>query len=539
MKVAIYCRVSTQNQKEEEVPILGQLEECRKYAKEKGWEIVKVYEDAGYSGRTDQRPAFQEMFEAIKQNPKPFDIILTWRSNRLFRSVEHRLAYGRIFRRRGIRFVSLHEPEFEGASAQFMETVLAAADELYCKQVAEDTLRGLKQIASQGYSTGGRPPTGYRNVRVAAGLKPNGEPIMRTKWEPDPVAAPLVQRAFEMCIQGYTNVDIVNETQIVSAKNGLSTLLRNRAYLGERIYNTTRRADKKTIRIKNKAEDIVIVPESHPAIISQEIFDQVQSILDRKCPHKSGRQSVVKSVYILSGLLWCKEHNCPYTGQGNGELMYYSCAERKRLGKKHASCRWLKKEAIESFVINELMSCVFTPERIRQGMEYLAREQARNEEEDDTERDDILHQLKQIKTELERFYKAIADGVNPDAVSKPINDRMERKLKLEIRLEDIELERLRAANLPAVTDEAVNEMREKICCIFNSPDAQELKNALAHFIEKIEISGNEMTVTYSFGVSKTGIVPVGSDPRPLKATGTIILTIPGTVFPRLPVKDRK
>jgi DNA invertase Pin-like site-specific DNA recombinase len=163
--------------------------------KKRAGRLARVYEEAGH-GWDDTRPAFQERLEAAKQIPRPFDVILTWRSNRLFRSVEHRLAYRRILRRTGMRFASLHEPEFEDAAGQMMETVLAAADEYYCHQIAEDTLRGLKQIAAQGYSTGGLPPTGYRNVRVAAGLKANGEPVMRTKWELDPVKAAIVRKAF-------------------------------------------------------------------------------------------------------------------------------------------------------------------------------------------------------------------------------------------------------------------------------------------------------------------------------------------------------
>jgi site-specific DNA recombinase len=178
MKCVIYCRVSTKMQANDEIPIEGQIDECRRYAREKGWEVVKVYQDAGYSGGTDERPAFQEMYAAARDNkPSPFDIVLTWRSNRLFRSIEHRLAYSRLFRRYGVKLVSLHEPEFEGSSGRFLETMLAAADEMYRSQISEDTLRGLKQVAKRGYSTGGRPPVGYRNVRAATGrIRPNGEP---------------------------------------------------------------------------------------------------------------------------------------------------------------------------------------------------------------------------------------------------------------------------------------------------------------------------------------------------------------------------
>jgi hypothetical protein len=81
----------------------------------------------------------------------------------------------------------------------------------------------------------------------------------------------------------------VETTKIVSA-NGLSTLLRNRAYLGERIYNSTRRTDKKTIRLRNDDKEIVRIVDSHPAIIPKELFDRVQIILDHKKP-KVGRQT--------------------------------------------------------------------------------------------------------------------------------------------------------------------------------------------------------------------------------------------------------
>ncbi len=47
MKAAIYARISSQGQAEDELDILGQIEECKKYAREKGYQIVKVFEDAG------------------------------------------------------------------------------------------------------------------------------------------------------------------------------------------------------------------------------------------------------------------------------------------------------------------------------------------------------------------------------------------------------------------------------------------------------------------------------------------------------------
>lgn len=512
MKAVIYCRVSTEMQAEEELPILSQVNECKAYAESKGWEIAQIYKDEGYSGRTDDRPAFQEMFTAAKLKPKPFDIILTWRSNRLFRNVEYRLAYSRLFRRYGVKLESLHEPEFEGATGRFMETVLAAADELYRNQVSEDTLRGLKQIARQGYSTGGRPPTGYRNKRVVAGMKPNGEPIMRTAWEPDINISPKVKKAFEMCAEGKTNVEIVQATKIVSAKNGLSTLLRNRAYLGERIYNTTEPADKKTVRLKNPDSEWVVVLNSHPAIVSQELFDKVQAVLDRKKPKRPGRQLISPRDYILSGLLWCKEHQCTYAGHTTGTNCYYACALRKKLGKRLIPCPWLKKEAIERFILNNLKSQIFTREVIRQGLKQLQEEEARNKREDDTEVNDIRQKMSQIDIELERIRKAVLDGVREEFFTNDVNQRLEKKTQLDRRLTEIEAERQRALKLPEIGEATVNDMLGKVHAMLELTDPRELKIALSHFIDRIEISGNEVSIFYSVAKPVTQIVPVTGDP---------------------------
>jgi Site-specific recombinases, DNA invertase Pin homologs len=70
VKVAIYARVSTEGQAEEEVPINGQIDECRKFATSKGWEVTEVFTDAGFSGRTDDRPSFRRMIDIIKHFPQ-------------------------------------------------------------------------------------------------------------------------------------------------------------------------------------------------------------------------------------------------------------------------------------------------------------------------------------------------------------------------------------------------------------------------------------------------------------------------------------
>jgi DNA invertase Pin-like site-specific DNA recombinase len=491
MRCCLYARCSTSAQADKELSIPAQLAECRKYASEKGWEIVKEYADAGLTGTNDDRPFLQEMFEAVKL--KQFDVILAWRGNRLFRSVEHRLAYRRILRRYNVRFVSLHEPEYEGASGQFMEIVMAAADEMYSHQVAEDTLRGLKQIARAGFSAGGRPPVGYRNIKKAVGLKPNGEPIMRTAYQPDDNAS-LVKKVFEMYASGKTGPQIIKETGIVSARNNLSAMLHNRAYIGERVYFQTRRADKKSIRLKNNEDDIIRVENAHEAIISPGLFERVQDILRRKRP-RLGQLRVSANNYVLSGLLWCKKHDKPYGGNGNGVRLYYSCAARMKSSRASADCDLLRKEPIEKAVIDALREDIIDRPRIRAGLEHLRRERILAAREDTGELLRLKAELKQLELELSRFHSAIAQGLDPSTMIAPLHLREGKKKLL---LADIKYWENKKAEEPLfapVSDEEVEQAVSHINKILSGPD---LKMTLAQFIERVEVDGGDLTLYYTF-----------------------------------------
>ena len=62
----IYKRVSTLDQKREGFSLPEQEEKLKEFCKFKGYEIYKIYEDAGISAKNDKRPAYQEMMQDIK-----------------------------------------------------------------------------------------------------------------------------------------------------------------------------------------------------------------------------------------------------------------------------------------------------------------------------------------------------------------------------------------------------------------------------------------------------------------------------------------
>jgi site-specific DNA recombinase len=340
LRAVIYARVSTEAQAEEEVPLTAQVNECEEYIRAHGWDLVEVIRDGGISGRTDERPGFQRMIAMAKEKPRPFDVIVAWKANRLSRKLEHRLTYQALLRRRGVKVVLVKEPEFDGALGFLVESVLAVVDEFLTLQIGEDTLRGQKEIARQGYSAGGRPPKGYRSARKVVGLKRSGETITRTAWEPDPEWKDHALEAFQMAADGRSFTEIVRSTGVVANKSSLSTYLHNRAFIGDRVYNKQRHVDTKAIRVNNPHEDWVVVHNAHEAIVPEELFNRVQEILSKKKRSNFNERSL-RSDYLLSGLLWCPKHQCHYVGWANHEREYYACSRCCCMNPKQAISRTL------------------------------------------------------------------------------------------------------------------------------------------------------------------------------------------------------
>jgi Resolvase, N terminal domain len=81
-RVALYLRVSTSEQ-----TTRNQRRELKAVAERHGWEIVKVYEDAGYSGGKgrEQRPGLDELLKAVAR--REIDMVAAWSVDRLGRSL--------------------------------------------------------------------------------------------------------------------------------------------------------------------------------------------------------------------------------------------------------------------------------------------------------------------------------------------------------------------------------------------------------------------------------------------------------------------
>src|SRR5215469_18716436 len=153
IKVAIYIRVSTGGQNTE-----GQESELKEYAKNRGWEVGRIYRDK-ITGTTTSRPGLSELMADAKK--RRVNVVAVWRFDRFARSVSHLLQALETFRSVGIDFVSISEQvDTSTPTGKMVFTVLGAVAELERSLIAERVRAGMRNARAKGKRIG-RPPRTY------------------------------------------------------------------------------------------------------------------------------------------------------------------------------------------------------------------------------------------------------------------------------------------------------------------------------------------------------------------------------------------
>jgi DNA invertase Pin-like site-specific DNA recombinase len=156
MKVAIYARYSSENQRD--ASIADQFRVCREFAQRQGWEVAAEYSDHAVSGATIMRPGFQAMMREALQ--KKVDIVMAEALDRFSRDQEDTAGLFKRLTFAGVNIVTLAEGDITHLHIGLKGTMNA----LFLKELAEKTRRGLRGRIELG-KAGGGVSFGYRIVR--------------------------------------------------------------------------------------------------------------------------------------------------------------------------------------------------------------------------------------------------------------------------------------------------------------------------------------------------------------------------------------
>jgi len=160
-RVAIYVRVSTEEQAVEGVSIDAQLAILRSHGQSRGWEVVDEYVDAGYGGGTDERPALQRLINDARQGR--FDIIAVGKLDRFFRNLRLLLNHLYDLEQLGIKFVATQEMlDTSTPNGRFTVQIMGVIAEFERGRIGERVRDSRQYMIARGDWPGGHTPYGYR-----------------------------------------------------------------------------------------------------------------------------------------------------------------------------------------------------------------------------------------------------------------------------------------------------------------------------------------------------------------------------------------
>ena len=242
----IYKRVSTLDQKREGFSLPEQEEKLKEFCKFKGYEIYKVYEDAGISAKNDKRPAYQEMMRDVKD--KKINVIVAFKLDRLTRSVYDIEKL--------MKFVNNYEYDIDcmadesnttTSNGRMVMRIMTSVSQNEIEKCSERTKFGMVGAIKSGHIPN-RSPLGFKRDNK--------------KLVPDPLKKNIIVKVFDLYLEGkshQTIANIFNKEQVLGKTNWydstIQKVLSNELYKGDFINGKRTNTEKYTISKKQYIKD--------------------------------------------------------------------------------------------------------------------------------------------------------------------------------------------------------------------------------------------------------------------------------------------
>lgn len=207
MKAIGYIRVSTDMQADKGTSLDNQIACIKDFAKSKNYDLINIYEDAGFSGKNTKRPGFRAMFEYIRNNK--IDAVIVWHSTRFARNLKDNITYLDELEKRKVKFYSVQEPMMSGSSGKAMRNLMAVFAE-YQSDVTGEHTRSVKANLK-------------KNKQVYCAFPPLGFKTVDGKLVRDPNSYEVVEKIFAYRKQGnsmHTIARLLNNDGVVGNKGG-------------------------------------------------------------------------------------------------------------------------------------------------------------------------------------------------------------------------------------------------------------------------------------------------------------------------------
>ena len=319
---ALYLRLSHDDEQQgESVSIQTQRAMLQTYARDHSLHVVGEYVDDGWSGTNYDRPGFQRMIDDIEDGK--INCVVTKDLSRLGRNYILTGQYTEIyFPSKGVRYIAVNDNVDTLNGESELAPFLNILNEMHARQTSKKVKAALKTRRMNGAHISSFAPLGYR-----------WDPEQKGHLLVDPETKWIVEKIFDMSYHGMgaakimkalTREQIPTPGWIQYSRTGayahiyqnapekmryawneakVRLVLTDENYLGNSIHNKTSvKSFKLKKQTRNPTSEWVRVEGTHEAIISKDVFDQVQrQIASRRRQRRDG------TTQIFAGLVKCAD----------------------------------------------------------------------------------------------------------------------------------------------------------------------------------------------------------------------------------------
>lgn len=494
-KVAIYVRVSSEEQAEKGFSIEEQQKLLLTYCESNQFDVFEVYVDSGLSAKDIvHRPALKKLMKDAKD--RKFNLVITWKISRLSRRLKDAIEIVEFLEKYDITYKSYSEPfETNTLTGKMQFQLISMIAEFERGTIAQNVKMGQLARSKKGMWVGGPAMLGYDwcvmpEYRNVTGRRKSMLVINQKEAE-------VVREIYNLYCEGKGYKAIANtlnkEGHLTKkgkpfAISTIKDILLNPVYKGYVRYNVRQNWNEK--RRKNINPDPVIVKGIHEAIITDEQWEKVQAIYKNR---KGEKSKVFSHEFPLTGIM-----RCPLCGAGmvvsgttntlkdgtKKRIPYYSCGAFANKGSSvcHSNsinANIANKEVfkrVENFCQNRMVQ-----EKV---IKKLKEVNEKKQKEIDKEINIYNYQIESHKRRKEKIFEAFENDIitsneflqRKKTIDNEIAEIMERKEK---RLEELAV--LQSNEIP---DQLILSTLKRFAEVLENCKKKELKKELMHLLIK-------------------------------------------------------
>jgi site-specific DNA recombinase len=459
-RAAIYMRVSTAHQEEEQTIENQKMEILERVQKDADVTLITDYEykDDGWSGAIIERPDLDRMRSDAREGK--FDVLYVYDRGRLSRKFVHQEIILEELRECGIECISLHDINGQTTEEVLMGSVMGIFHEYERVKITERMRIGkVRKVRENKKLLGYQPKYGYDYFpRIKTG------PDARDGYfEINKQQASVVKQIFEWIAGGVSKHEVKRKLFKMGipppkgkrdqwSGGTLDRLVRDSTYMGDHYYNKSESVPTKNPRNPEQKYRKITKgsrkrrPKEEwfhvrvPAIVSPDLFHKVQVQLEKNKRINTRNNSVNK--YLVAGLVECvcgKARTGDPVSSGN---LYYRCTDRLSKYPMPRECyeHGINAPVFDALVWRNIKELLLNP--------HLVAEQAKRRQNASplkNQLETLRNTLSKLDDEQHRYDKAYGQGVMSERRYKDVMYELNEKREALI------------SGISAVEDEMTNQ----------------------------------------------------------------------------------